>query len=106
MTPSAVGRAARRLGAVGIPGDLGFLLAQELTKGRDGQHPIQKAVRPGRMLEVPPEPLADGASPELTSETRRSSAFAYEPPEKLAAVADQISHEDEIPAAKPLYPAR
>jgi hypothetical protein len=58
------------------------------------------------MLEVPRKPFAGRTAPELTSKGRGSSAFAHKPPESLATVADQTSHEDEIPGARRLYPAR
>jgi hypothetical protein len=56
------------------------------------------------MLEVSPEPFAGRTAPELTSKSRGSSAFADEPPESLAAVTGQTSHEDDLPTAGRPYP--
>jgi hypothetical protein len=97
-------RGRRRLSAVGGSGEVGFLLGQELAEGSDRQHPVQKAIWPRRMLEVPAESLAGGAAPELASESWGSSAFAHEPPESLTAVAGQTNHEDALPTAGCPYP--
>jgi hypothetical protein len=101
MTSSIVGRgseAIRRRRRCGRS-----RLAQEFAEGSDRQQPVQQAVRPGRMLQVP-EPFTGRTAPELTSKRRGSSAFAHEPHEALAAVAHQISHEDDIPGQPPSYP--
>jgi hypothetical protein len=96
--------AGRRLGTVGVAGDLGLLLVQEFAERSDRQHPVKKAIWPRRMLEVPRESLARRAAPELTSESRGSSAFAHQPRETLAAVADQTRHKHELPAMRRPYP--
>jgi hypothetical protein len=97
---------AKEIGGVGVAGDLGLLLAQEFTERPYRQHPVQDAVPPRRMLEVPSEPLAGCTAPKLTGKLRRGSAFAHEPHEAVPAVAYQSSHGVRNTRGEPPLPPR